>query len=139
MITYSLTSSAFEGEVIFDFNDNELLVRFDASGANLTEDQQVFLLRRLPRELAQIKTFLEKSPTARFTPIEQEITFEMFWNRYNEKLRSSKKKALKIWNRLSRADQIKAYRFIARYEQSLYPGTPKKYAETFLNAELWNN
>ncbi|MBK9292585.1 MAG: hypothetical protein IPM52_13315 [Bacteroidetes bacterium] len=139
MITYSLTSSAFEGEVIFDFDDNGLLVRYDASGANLTEGQQVFLLRRLPRELAQIKTFLENSPTARFTPIEQEISFEMFWNRYNEKLRSSKKKALKIWNRLSRADQIKAYRYITRYEQSVYPGTPKKYAETYLNAELWNN
>ena len=139
MITYSLTSSAFEGEVIFDFDDNGLLVRYDASGANLTEGQQVFLLRRLPRELAQIKTFLENSPTARFTPIEQEVSFDMFWNRYNEKVRSSKKKAMKIWSRLSRADQIKAYRYIARYEQSLYQGTPKKYAETYLNAEIWNN
>lgn len=139
MIMYSLTSTAFAGEVLFEFDDNQLLQRFDSTGANLSEQQQLFLLRRLPRDLAQIKTFLESSPTAKFTPIEQHITFEMFWNRYDEKVRSSKKKALKIWNRLSRTDQQKAFRFIARYEASLYPGTPKKYAETYLNAELWNN
>jgi hypothetical protein len=139
MIAYSLTSNSFAGEVYFEFDDEGLLIRFDCTNAQLSEQQQIFLLRRLPRELSAIKSFMDNSPTAKFTELNQEITFEMFWNRYNEKLRSSKKKAEKIWNKLGRADQQKAYRYIARYEASLYTGTAKKYAETYLNAELWNN
>jgi hypothetical protein len=139
MKSYSLTSTTFEGEVIFVFNDENLLQSFDQSGAKLTEAQQVFLLRKLPRDLVDIKEFMKSSPTAVFTETRQDITFEMFWNLYNEKIRSSKKRTLKAWQRLTVADQSKAYNFIRKYESSLYPGTQKKYAETYLNAELWNN
>ena len=82
---------------------------------------------------------MAKVASATFTEVLEEITFEMFWNRYNEKVRSSKKKAMITWKRLSRADQVKAFNHIRKYEQNIAPGVAKKYAETYLNAELWNN
>ncbi|MBS4057779.1 MAG: hypothetical protein KGZ82_10725 [Bacteroidales bacterium] len=136
---YSLTSTTFTGEVTFVFNDDGLLQSFDQSGAGLSEAQQVFLLRQLPRDLPDIEKFLKTSPTAVFTEIKQNITFEMFWDKYNEKIRSSKKRTQRAWQRLKATDQVRAYNFILKYESSLYPGTQKKYAETYLNAELWNN
>jgi hypothetical protein len=139
MKRYSLTSTAFEGEVIFEFGDNELLVRFDATSAILTDVQHVHLLKNMPPELFAIKEFVEKSKTTRLEQIVTDVTFLMFWERYNEKIRSSKKKAEKVWNRLPLIDRDKAYKFIQKYEMSLLSGTAKKYAETYLGAELWNN
>jgi len=139
MTKYSLTSSGFEGEVLFEFSENELLVRFDCTGATLSNAQHVFLLKNLPNELVAIKAFVEKSPTARLEEIVVTVTFDMFWLKYNEKIRSSKKKAERVWNRLPEIDREKAFKYIQKYEMSLLPGTAKKYAETYLGAELWNN
>lgn len=139
MRTFSLTTPAFEGEVIFEFNDLNLLVSFDTKGAQLSEQQQIFLLKGLPRELAEVKAMLERSPRAKFTEIKQEVTFEMFWKRYNPPANSKKsKKALPRWNRMSKAEQVKAFNFISKYENNMR-GEAKMYAETYLNSNLWND
>lgn len=139
MVKYSLTSTAFEGEVIFTFNDSGLLESFDSSGAELSEKQQLWILRELPRELAEIKRVLGSSTSAALTEIKQEITFAMFWNRYDEKIKSSKKKSLLKWSRMNKTEQAKAFYFISKYEMNIPQGVAKKYAESYLNAELWNN
>ncbi len=139
MITYSLTSDAFTGEVIFQFNDAGLLMSYDARGAGLSERQQIFILKELPRELSEIKKVISNSVSAKLTEVSKEITFEMFWNRYDEKTRSSKKTAETVWKRMSVTDRNKAYWFIPKYFSSILPGVPKKYAETYLRKELWNN
>lgn len=138
MRRFVFTSTAFDGEVHFEFED-DLLIKFDQSEATLTEKQQIFLLKRLPRELAEVQKLLDGSPGAKFTEILEDITFDRFWNRYDEKIRSSKKKALQKWNRLSQLDRNKAFYFIGKYEMSIPNGVAKKYAETYLNSELWNN
>jgi hypothetical protein len=136
---YLLTSNAWPGEIEIVYNDLQLLVSHDTSRADLSENQQLWFLKNLPRELCELQQLIDKSTSATLTEVKDEITFDKFWIRYDEKLRSSKKKALKVWNRLSEADQIKAYKFISKYEQSIRDGVAKKYAETYLNAELWNN
>ena len=139
MKLYSLTSTAFDGEVILEFDDAGNLVKYDASQANLSEKQQLWMLRKMPHHLAHISRILGDSATAKLTELRQEITFEMFWNRYDEKLRSSKKRTMAKWNRMTRAAQIAAFNFIGKYENNIPNGVAKKYAESYLNAELWNN
>ena len=136
---YLLTSTAWPGEIEIVYNDLQLLVSHDTSRADLSENQPLWFLKNLPRELCELQQLSDKSTSATLTEVKDEITFEKFWSRYDEKLRSSKKKALKVWNRLTEADQIKAYKFISKYEQSIPNGVAKKYAETYLNVELWNN
>jgi predicted HNH restriction endonuclease len=139
MKQYLLTSSAFGGFVLIEYSDIGLLNHFDASQADLTEKQQLWLLKELPKEEVNIKRILGDSKTAKLEEVKEEITFEKFWNRYDEKIRSSKKKAQARWNRMGKIEQFKAFKFIQKYEQSIPSGVMKKYAETYLNCEQWNN
>lgn len=136
---YSLTSKAFTGEVILEFNEQGSLIRYDASKAELDANQLNFIAMRLPGNVDDIKQLLGSSGTAKLTEIISEVTFDMFWNRYNDKVRSSKKKAEIKWHKMKRTDQIKAFQFIIKYEMNMAPGISKKYAETYLAAEQWNN
>ena len=136
MKVFHMTSVTFTGYIEFAFNDNSLLEKYQIS-AELSERQQIYLLKNMPRELPELDNL--KSSTVTITEINQEVTFDMFWNRYDEKIRSSKKKALSGWNKMSKANQVRAFRFISKYESNILPGTAKKYAETYLNAELWAN
>ncbi len=136
MKIFQLTSPTFTGYIEFIFNDNTLLESYGIH-ADLSEKQQIYILKNMPREIIELDKL--KSGTVTITEINQEVTFEMFWNRYDEKIRSSKKKAMAGWNKMSKASQVRAFRFISKYESNILPGTAKKYAETYLNAELWAN
>lgn len=136
MIVYHLTSTAFTGYVEFKFNNYGLLDSMNIH-ADLSEKQQIFLLQNMPREVAELDRL--KSHMATITEVKHEVTFEMFWERYDDKLNSSKKRTFQKWNKMNPSDQARAYWFIGKYLGSLPQGTRKKFAETYLNAELWNN
>ncbi len=135
---YQLTSTAFEGFVDIYFNELGLLTEFSTKEAQLSEMQQIWLLKQMPREQSELENVIKGSGTAVLTEIKQEISFDAFWNKYDDKQMSSRKKTLLKWNKMSDADRLKAYNFISMYFTGL-GNTRKKYAETYLNAELWNN
>lgn len=138
MKTFLWTSTTFEGDLEFVFNERGLLVKYADSGT-LSNEQRAWILANLPRTSTELLELAAKSKTIRLVEVKQEITFDMFWDKYDHKAVSSKKKALAAWQRLPKAEQIKAYNYIARYFQSLPAGVAKKYAETYLNSQLWNN
>lgn len=144
MKTYLLQSSKFKGDVLFEFNDDGFLVRYDLTGAILSEEQTVFILQKLPKSIDAIQKVLGTSKAAKLTL--QKIvgaTFEMFWFDSKNCLRwpknSSKKKCQLWWNRNKQSERDKAVNYLETYEKNITPGTAQKYAETYLNAELWNN
>jgi hypothetical protein len=138
MTIYHFTSTTFTGYVEFRFTDADLLDKYEIC-ADLSEAQQTFLLRHLPRDRAELRDLLAKSNAATLTEIKQVVTFEMFWTKYDDKINSSRKRTLQKWDKLTPADQARAYWYIDKYFGSIPPGTRKKFAETYLNAELWNN
>ena len=135
---FILTSDKFKGEVIFEFT-NLLLTKYDTSCAELSDEQMLFLVAKLPRQLAETTAVLGNSKSVKLTEITQEITFDMFWNKYDDKTTSSKLRTLKKWDKMNTGEQVKAYHYITKYFASIPYGTRKKYAETYLNSELWNN
>ena len=137
MRTFILTSTAFEGEVLFEFNDNGALQKNDLTGAILSLKQQEFLLQNLPLKIYNLEELIKKSNAAKLT--ELFVTFDMFWNKYNDKINSSKKKAKVLWDKKNKSQQNKAYYYINNYFASIPSGVRKKYAETYLGSELWNN
>lgn len=147
MKKFLFTSGAFEGEVIFEFKEFKgedgvvlwLLTKFDSDLAELSDMQQRWLLTKMPKELSEVRRVIGTSPTAILTEVLLNLTFDIFWNRYGEKIRSSKKRTIAKWNKMTESERGKAYRFIPKYEGNMQPGTNKKYAETYLNDELWNN
>jgi hypothetical protein len=138
MRTFYMTSNSWTGQIKIQYNDLDMLINCDLSEAQLNQEQHRWFLRRMPIALSELQELIQNS-TARLVELNQEITFDTFWNRYNDKVRSSRKKAEKIWSRLSAADRAKAYIYISTYEANRPKGTEKKYCETYLNAELWNN
>lgn len=70
--------------------------------------------------------------------LQTKITFDLFWQKYNDKVRSSKKRSQRLWEKLGEADQVKAFYFIQTYNRNR-GSAEKKYCETYLGAELWNN
>ena len=138
---YIMTSTTFTGEVMFEYDDNsQLLLNYSVEHAKLSERQQVWLLKHLPRELAEMESITQSNPAIKFTEMkEAEITFELFWNKYDDKINSSRKRTLAAWNKLNVTNRQRAYRFIPTYFANIPQGTRKKYAETYINAELWNN
>lgn len=139
MNQYQLTSDAFSGFVDLYFNELGLLVEFSLKSAELSEKQQVWILQKMPRELQELQQIVKDAPNLKLTEIKLEITFDMFWNRYDDKQLSSRKKTMAKWIKMTKTDQLKAYNFINTYFNNISGGTRKKYAETYLNAELWNN
>lgn len=143
---YIVTSTTWAGEVELIYSDetldnkdgNMLLVFLDIRRAELSEQQHIWFLRSMPRELAGLEEKL-KNTSATLTEVAIEVTFEMFWKRYNAPANSKKKKAQLAWNRLPAGEQLKAFNHIARYERNMQSWQTKQYAETYLNSELWNN
>ena len=136
MRIFHLTSIAFTGYIEFQFNDLGLLDKMNIL-AELGERQQVFLLRNMPREILELEKL--KTANVTLTEIKQDITFDMFWDKYDDKINSSRKRALSKRERMNPTDRIRAFWFISKYFSSIPSGTRKKFAETYLYAELWNN
>ena len=141
MKEFALTSEMFEGEVLFTFSPNGFLYSFDFSKSGVSEIQQKAILQRLPRSIQNLPELIPNS-TGKITEIFQEITFGMFWERYFKnryKDNSSKKKSEQRWNKMSKKERLAAYNHIGKYFNNIRQGTEPKLAETYLNAELWNN
>lgn len=136
MEAYILTSAAFEGDVIVNNDNGHLTADFTKSSISL--GQQKFVLDMMSKGLqAMLAYFNQVGSNNKMVKVI--IDFDMFWNKYDEKTISSKLKTRNKWNRMSLGEQSKAFYFIPRYFAAIPSGTRKKNAETYLNAELWNN
>jgi hypothetical protein len=139
MRIFHITSINFEGFIELKFDDSDNLKGFDFSESSVSIEQQIWFLQRLPANVNALGIFKKYNDSMTVTEVSQDVTFEMFWNRYDDKINSSKKKTKVKWNKMPAAEQVKAFRYISRYFAAIPSGTRKKYAETYLNAELWNN
>lgn len=125
--TYDTTTGEFVGVYI-----NEKAMPIDKREKVISQ-----LLIRLDLFLQWASHHAQKSGFE-VVELETQITFDMFWNSYNDKLRSSKKRSEKLWQKLDEANQVKAFYFIKTYNRNR-GNAEKKYCETYLSAELWNN
>lgn len=137
MRTLIMTSSKFEGEIKIEYNENGCLESFTVTGT-LSEKQYQSIIGNMPYTMDMIEGFKNLYKQATFINNARKVTFAMMWDRYNDKQRSSKKKSEAKWDKMTESDQIKAYLYYPKYNKQR--GTAeKKYLETYLNAELWNN
>lgn len=140
MKTYSITSEKLQGEILVTFDDKDSLMNVDMSGAVMSRDQKNWFLYHQPSTEERLFGLQRMSKWMKVMLVpEKEISFEMFWQRYDDKVNSSKKRTKVKWDKMKKSEQTKAYNYINKYFASIPYGTRKKYAETYLNAELWNN
>ena len=139
MKKYSITSGLFAGEVVLTFSEAGCLVDMDFADSRMSEQQQTWLLRNIPVSEESMKFVVNAAQSLRLQEIPDTVTFEAFWNAYDDKVCSNKRRCLAKWEKMTATEQVRAYRYIGTYFRNLPAGTRKKYAETYLNAELWNN
>lgn len=137
MVTLVMTSDNMDGEVIFTYNHKNLLENLNITGV-LTPAQYRYLAVNMPVSADDIAAFVKKTAGARFVVAPIKVTFDMMWDLYNDKVRSSKTKSLKKWNRMTTDNQVRAYLYFPTYDRNR-GSAEKKYLETYLNAEQWNN
>lgn len=141
MRKFVYSSTHLIGEVLLGYSENDLLVFFDLSKSQLTEAQHGSLIRNFPLTLSDLFALVAKDKENRkVIEVVDKVSFEMFWDLYDHKALSHKKKSIALWNKLSEAEQIKAYQHLNKYfYQIKLANTPKMYANTYLGSEIWNN
>jgi hypothetical protein len=98
----------------------------------------LYIIENLKPLLPLFLNWAESMAKVTVVELNQQVTFEMFWLKYNDRERSSRKRCLAMWDKFSKDNQVKAYYFIDTYNRNR--GTAeKKYCETYLKSELWNN
>lgn len=135
MRVFEITSTKFTGKVIVKFNEQDCFAGIDFSEADISFEQVKWFLKKLPANSRAMGMYAGLD----VSEVRETIDFAAFWNLYNDKARSSRVKTERVWNRMSRAEQVKAYNYVPKYFQSIPGGVMKKYATTYLNDQLWNN
>lgn len=137
MKIYYITNK--DKSIIFEFQFEETvdqLVSFKLTEGLLTEEQYSFLLERFPQRMEHMEAWKKFK---KFDVVEQfkEVTFEDFYQKYNHKF--NRQRAEKLWYKLSKADQLMAYKYISRYYARMAKGVNPKYPDTYLNNKPWND
>lgn len=137
MRVFELRAKQYTGKVIYKFKDDGTFGGIDYSEASLTIEQSSWLLQRLPANADQMNVFVKMGMDV--LEVVETVDFKAFWDRYNDKARSSRVKTERVWRRMPKSEQVKAYNYIPKYLHSIPGGVMKKYATTYLNDQLWNN
>lgn len=137
MREFILTSEKFTGSVVIRFSDSDSFTAIDFAGSEATKDQQAWFLSHLPATVLSLEIYRKNGIVCE--EVKKEITFKAMWDLYDDKVTSSKKRSLAKWNKMNKTEQARAYNYVKKYFANIPSGTRKKYLETYLNSEMWNN
>ncbi len=98
MRKYVLTSPAFDGELKFGYNSENILVFFE-NNAELKSEHLDYFITNFPFVADALPKIVNKGKLTEVT----DLSFERFWNEYNYKV-GDKKKATKLWNQLQESE-----------------------------------
>ena len=142
---YILTSTSWKGEIILEYSDevleqkdNMLLTFLDMRKAMLNEKQMIYFLTYIPVDYSRFQKLIKVNANVSAVEDVEEITFEAFWKKYPQPDGDTKKaKTAEFWNRMSKTDQINAYRYIDRYVNSLPAWQGIMHTNTYLHSKIW--
>lgn len=137
MKRYIITGN-FAGAVAVEYNEEGCLVLLDMREATLTQKQVEYLQRHLPYQNTGLVAF---AVPAKLTIKEEdiEVNFELFYEKYGQK--KGKNEAKRAWERLTKADRVKAYLYITAYNRDLKLNSwkTKMYPATYLHKKTWED
>ncbi|MDW8420128.1 MAG: hypothetical protein RML37_12025 [Chitinophagales bacterium] len=135
-ITYHLTKHTFNGHIALTYVDGRLEC-IDTREAALDDERHRWVHSRAPLRADELPKFCAAAGFI-CTEVTDEVTFEAFYNAYGYK--EGRKKAEAAWNRLSKAEQWKAYRYIPRIKaKKQLSGEALPYPATYLNQKRWED
>ena len=135
---FHITSEKYDGIVELLYDDNGLLQKLNFGNSSLRFDGVMKMKNIIPSQVAQLAEVF-KDTTVTIVEAAYEITFEMWWTKYDKKI--NRKRCEQLWNKLSKPDQVKAYFGIDAYNKYLKREgwRTKADPETYLRNEYWCN
>jgi hypothetical protein len=138
MKRFLISSPQFTGdaEIIYDAADR--LIRIDVSATNMPCNMVDKFKEKIPSNVIAITTVFAGT-AATVVEAALQISFEQFWKEYNHKVK--KIRAKEAWDKLSEADQVKAFYGIAAYDKFLKKGgwRSKVDADRYLKERYFEN
>lgn len=130
--TYQYFSNGFNCNVELTYKDG-LLQRVEVE--NPQEEKSPEKWAKFPiREAEALDTF--RSNKVPFTEIHRQITFVMFWEKFDYKV--DRMEAERLWNKLDKISQSEAYDHLPAYFAHLkLNNIARKYAKTYIRQKVW--
>jgi hypothetical protein len=139
MKRFIITSPKFTGEINVLYGLDNKLQFIDFMKCDLSEEQITFFKNRLP--VFYSENFSEGFGKSQLTVMEEgyRVSFDQWWTRYNVK--RNRERCIKLWNKLSEADQVNAFFKLGLYERflALENWRTKAEPDTYLRKRYWEN
>ncbi len=134
---YEITATQLQGSILLTYNEQGTITIAEFN-CTLTTEQRTFIATHFPVLEQWLNKFTEQFK-AKAQIINEQITFEQFYEAYGNK--KGKEKAKATWNKLSKTDQAKAFAYIKKYNNYLVmnPWQAKLMPVTYLNQKRWND
>ena len=94
MRVFEVTSKKYSGAVVYKFGDDDQFVGVDFSGSDVTVGQAHWIMEHLPANAGSMAHF--PGTSYKVVEVSSMVDFQMFWNRYNDKARSSRVKTKRV-------------------------------------------
>lgn len=140
MSKYLVEFKGTPASAILHYNPDGCLVYYEHEG-EWSKKAFIFFFERFPFMLEHLEALKANTKfKIKVEEIPEDLSFERFWEEYANK-KGKKSRVENVWNRMIDQDRIMALKYIKTYDSHLAmnKGIVKKYPETFLNAEEWNN
>lgn len=139
MRRFIITSTKFTGQVEFIYDASGRICVIDFRNAILNDVQINWLKSELPLYTDTLESTIKNAPSLTITEADFEVTFEMFWNKYNNKV--NRKRTLALWEKLSKPKQVKAFYGIDAYNKYLSKKDwrNRQDPDTYLRNETFDN
>jgi hypothetical protein len=137
MRRFLITSQKFTGTAELVYSDAEILCCIDLRNALMDIDTIIAFKRIAPVNIVSMPSSFSSETTV--IEADFEVTFEMFWQKYNKKI--NKARCTPLWARMNKADQVKAFYGIDAYDKFLGRKLirEKLDPENFLRNKAWEN
>lgn len=132
-----VTIKDITGQCVIEHDSDGLLKAFKNEFEGITSEQLIYLLKRSVLEV-DMNEMARDLPSVKAMSVKQDVTWEGFYEAYGYK--QGKAKGEKAWNRLSKADRLRAVHYISTYERDLIiKPRAKLYPATYLNQRKWED
>ncbi len=136
MKRYLITNPNFNGAAELIYTEAGILQKIDVSNTSMGISLINFFKKAAPVDESGLASSFGKETV--IVPAEFEVTFDMFWAEYDNKI--NRKRCLPVWDKLNKAQQVKAFYGVKKYNRHLRDtGFNKLNPENYLKNETWEN
>ena len=137
MKRFLITSPKYPGQAEILYNDAGVLCKIDCTDTNMSHH----IIHHFKSSVPALAGALQSSFSSQTIIIEAEyeVSFDMFWKKYNKKI--NKSRCILLWGKLNKAQQVLAFFGIDSYDKYLKKEDWRGKAdpETYLRNGYWEN